>query len=37
MLTKRQQRLFDWILFSEGLDAAYTFLVACVTVNKEAK
>ena len=33
-MTARQERLFDWILSSEGHEAAYQFLVACVAVNK---
>lgn len=34
-MTERQQRIFDWILFSEGFEAAYLFLQACVAVNQE--
>ena len=34
-MTDRQQHLFDWILFSEGFEAAYAFLLACVAVNRQ--
>lgn len=36
-MTPRQQHLFDWILFSEGFEAAYAYLRVCVDMNREAK